>query len=145
LEVVYTIDIVAREDFNVHLLEEGRGPGFVGIHFADQGHYGLVCCRLVAVDGGLDVDSELGDVAICLRRRRQEQEWNLAAFFRQEIGCSVGQPAAAVCDGSVEVVWNALAEANELETNHTHLCERGRPIRAILPTRWSRFGSQESW
>ena len=104
LEVMDTINIVAWEDLDVHLLEKRRGPCFVGIHLADQSHHGLVCCRLIAVDGGLDVDSELGGVATCVRRRRQEKVWDLATFFRQEIGCSVSQPTAMFRDGSIEVV-----------------------------------------
>ena len=63
---MHTIDIVSRKDLDIHLLKERRGPCFVGIHLADQGHHGLVCCRLIAVDGGLNVDPELCGVAACV-------------------------------------------------------------------------------
>lgn len=91
LEVLHAVDVVAGEDLDVHALEYGGGPGLVGVHFAQEGHDGLVACGLVAMDGGLDVDFELvgrGVAGIGWFRGgfRKEEVGDWAAFFGAE-GC----------------------------------------------------------
>lgn len=58
LEVRNTVDIVSRQDLDVHLLQKGCRPLLVRVHLSQECEHGLVCRGLVAVNRGLEIDSQ---------------------------------------------------------------------------------------
>jgi hypothetical protein len=57
LEVGNTIDVVAGQNLDVHLLEDGLSPLGLVVHLAQEGQDGLVGRGLVSMNGGLEVDA----------------------------------------------------------------------------------------
>lgn len=90
LEVSHSIHVVARQNLDVHLLQDRCRPLLVCVHLAEQGEDGLVCGGFVAVDGGLEVDSEL--VRLVGAGEGEEDVGNCLALLGEEVGGFVGHP-----------------------------------------------------
>lgn len=104
LEVGHAVNVVARQDLDVHLFQDRLRPlGFV-VHLAQKGENGLVSRGLVSVDRGLEIDSKL--LLFTLVGSREVEVRNGTAFFGQEIGALVGDPVVLTGKRADEEVWN---------------------------------------
>lgn len=73
MEVRHAVNVVAGQNHDVHLLEEGGGVCLIRIQFSKERESALVSSRLIAVNGTLDVYLELGVVTTAAEAGRGAQ------------------------------------------------------------------------